>query len=158
MVMFVVRLDERNTNSQVYKLCASLVDAKKRGVRVKIILDQNIDFSRRKKEDAWQIEDKNQNALKYFKENGIEVFYDTKNIYTHSKAIVVDEKIVISGSTNWTGSALNKNNEASTLIRSSELVKSFLRSEEHTSELQSHSFISYAVFCLKKKKKRLFPL
>src|ERR1051326_7297579 len=28
-----------------------------------------------------------------------------------------------------------------------ELIK---RSEEHTSELQSHSFISYAVFCLKK--------
>ena len=25
-----------------------------------------------------------------------------------------------------------------------------VRSEEHTSELQSHSFISYAVFCLKK--------
>ena len=29
-----------------------------------------------------------------------------------------------------------------------------LRSEEHTSELQSHSFISYAVFCLKKKTKK----
>src|ERR1051326_9468708 len=28
------------------------------------------------------------------------------------------------------------------------------RSEEHTSELQSHSFISYAVFCLKKKKNK----
>src|SRR6056300_483332 len=28
----------------------------------------------------------------------------------------------------------------------------FARSEEHTSELQSHSEISYAVFCLKKKK------
>src|SRR6056300_1395900 len=27
------------------------------------------------------------------------------------------------------------------------------RSEEHTSELQSHSEISYPVFCLKKKKK-----
>src|ERR1051326_286577 len=27
----------------------------------------------------------------------------------------------------------------------------WIRSEEHTSELQSHSFISYAVFCLKKK-------
>ena len=26
----------------------------------------------------------------------------------------------------------------------------FMRSEEHTSELQSHSEISYAVFCLKK--------
>ena len=32
----------------------------------------------------------------------------------------------------------------------------FVRSEEHTSELQSHSFISYAVFCLKKKKKIIF--
>src|ERR1051326_2390400 len=31
------------------------------------------------------------------------------------------------------------------------LVAFTLRSEEHTSELQSHSFISYAVFCLKKK-------
>ena len=29
--------------------------------------------------------------------------------------------------------------------------KKIYRSEEHTSELQSHSFISYAVFCLKKK-------
>ena len=29
------------------------------------------------------------------------------------------------------------------------------RSEEHTSELQSHSFISYAVFCSKKKTKTI---
>src|SRR6056300_1726670 len=29
------------------------------------------------------------------------------------------------------------------------------RSEEHTSELQSHSEISYAVFCLKKKNKQV---
>ena len=29
------------------------------------------------------------------------------------------------------------------------------RSEEHTSELQSRPHISYAVFCLKKKKKKL---
>ncbi len=32
-------------------------------------------------------------------------------------------------------------------------LENAIRSEEHTSELQSHSFISYAVFCLKKKKK-----
>ena len=34
--------------------------------------------------------------------------------------------------------------------RAESRLRSF-RSEEHTSELQSHSFISYAVFCLKKK-------
>src|SRR3546814_9304772 len=34
-------------------------------------------------------------------------------------------------------------------------VSNFIRSEEHTSELQSLMRISYAVFCLKKKKKTL---
>ena len=33
-------------------------------------------------------------------------------------------------------------------------LSTLLRSEEHTSELQSHVRISYAVFCLKKKKKK----
>src|SRR5881275_3795042 len=32
--------------------------------------------------------------------------------------------------------------------------RAFPRSEEQTSELQSHGTISYAVFCLKKKKKK----
>ena len=32
------------------------------------------------------------------------------------------------------------------------------RSEEHTSELQSHSFISYAVFCLKKKNNPIYHM
>src|SRR5213596_3845505 len=31
-----------------------------------------------------------------------------------------------------------------------------VRSEEHTSELQSHGLISYAVFCLKKKKNKVY--
>src|ERR1051326_4485888 len=35
--------------------------------------------------------------------------------------------------------------------RSMNHIDTRYRSEEHTSELQSHSFISYAVFCLKKK-------
>ena len=35
-----------------------------------------------------------------------------------------------------------------------EALAAILRSEEHTSELQSHVRISYAVFCLKKKKKK----
>ena len=35
-----------------------------------------------------------------------------------------------------------------------QMAQNSQRSEEHTSELQSHSFISYAVFCLKKKKNK----
>src|SRR3546814_10362991 len=37
-------------------------------------------------------------------------------------------------------------------LRKSALASSFVRSEEHTSELQSLMRTSYAVFCLKKKK------
>src|SRR3546814_8411595 len=37
------------------------------------------------------------------------------------------------------------------------LVRGVLRSEEHTSELQSLMHISYAVFCLKKKTTKLTP-
>src|ERR1051326_8191427 len=40
------------------------------------------------------------------------------------------------------------------LVRNQTASLSKLRSEEHTSELQSHSFISYAVFCLKKTNKQ----
>ena len=40
------------------------------------------------------------------------------------------------------------------MIKLYDLLLIVIRSEEHTSELQSHSFISYAVFCLKKKKKK----
>ena len=50
---------------------------------------------------------------------------------------------------NWTNTAKYETWKAKNYKR---FRKFPMRSEEHTSELQSHSFISYAVFCLKKKK------
>ena len=43
-------------------------------------------------------------------------------------------------------------------IKDKRIITISKRSEEHTSELQSHSFISYAVFCLKKKKLIYYPV
>ena len=48
----------------------------------------------------------------------------------------------------WTDDA----DEVQAILNRFDEVVVIHRSEEHTSELQSHSFISYAVFCLKKKK------
>src|SRR3546814_7158898 len=45
--------------------------------------------------------------------------------------------------------------EATTMMRSDLRSSTKPRSEEHTSELQSLMRISYAVFCLKKKKKHV---
>src|SRR3546814_7773482 len=51
-----------------------------------------------------------------------------------------------------TGQQLRIKNAAKSIMRTAESVSARLRSEEHTSELQSLMRISYAVFCLKKKK------
>src|SRR3546814_1777354 len=48
-------------------------------------------------------------------------------------------------------------NKARPLMYSTALPPSVIRSEEHTFELQSLMRISYAVFCLKKKKKHTKP-
>src|SRR5881275_1266604 len=44
------------------------------------------------------------------------------------------------------------------VTRNNLVCRLLLGSEEHTSELQSHGTISYAVFCLKKKKKNIYKL
>ena len=62
-------------------------------------------------------------------------------VYTHVK----EQGDILVGNIN--------SDELNSLIKKIEDRSVLLRSEEHTSELQSHSFISYAVFCLKKKKK-----
>src|SRR3546814_8898578 len=54
---------------------------------------------------------------------------------------------------NTTSSATRLGNNAPSTTASSQCVPP-LRSEEHTSELQSLMRISYAVFCLKKKNKQ----
>ena len=127
MVVYIVNFDERDTKSPVYKLCESLVEARKRGVQVKIILDQNIDFGKHRENGKWQVEGKNEDAFNFFKQNNIDVSYDEKTTYTHSKAIVIDDEIVIMGSTNWSDSALRRNNETSVLIKSKKLAKSLLK-------------------------------
>ena len=71
------------------------------------------------------------------------------------KFFVVDEegdaKLVIMGIEEYQKMLLGKLKKQ---VMDVEKINKEIRSEEHTSELQSHSFISYAVFCLKKKKKQ----
>src|SRR3546814_3449556 len=52
----------------------------------------------------------------------------------------------------WAHQVVGANVQGATMLSESLAQYSALRSEEHTSELQSLMRISYAVFCLKKKK------
>jgi len=124
MVMFVARLMPQDKSSSVYQLMDELVKAHNRGVKVTLILDQNIDFVN--KSDEWEMEDKNAWSFKMAKDAGIDVFYDSPKKYTHSKAIVIDNETVILGSTNWTESSLHKNTETNALIKSKDLAKELI--------------------------------
>ena len=65
--------------------------------------------------------------------------------------LISQSSVTIGQEEDWTVRLNLSNNGESDLMIDTSRIKSY-RSEEHTSELQSHSFISYAVFCLKKKK------
>ena len=91
MVMYFVNFDPKDNRSLVYELVDELVNAYKRGVKVKVILDQNIDFSVWKGSGEWKKEEKNEALFIYLKQQGIEAYYVNLFVVTHSKAIVIDE-------------------------------------------------------------------
>jgi len=126
LAMYFVNFDPSAKKSPANLLTEELINAHKRGVKVKVILDQNIDFTLWNEGGEWQKQDKNDALFVYLKKQGIEVYYDNLYVTTHSKAIVIDREIVIVGSANWTESSLRRNWEASCLIRSKDLAKQFL--------------------------------
>src|SRR3546814_3954722 len=71
----------------------------------------------------------------------------------HTKALLVDDEFALIGSANFDNRSFRLNFELSMLFHDGTIAAELaaLRSEEHTSELQSLMRISYAVFCLKKK-------
>ena len=126
LVMYLASFDPTEPNSQVSQLLKGLVDAKNRGVQVKVILDQNLDFTDEPGPNEIY-KNKNQAAFEYLRSNDIKVFYDTAETYTHAKAIIIDHETSILGSTNWSKAALTKNNEANTLVRSKEYAQSLIQ-------------------------------
>ena len=87
----------------------------KRGVKVEVILEVREGEDRTAK--------RNRHTGKILSDGGSKVIYDSLSKTTHAKCMVVDGKLTLLGSTNWTYYALTNNNEASVLIRSKEVAK-----------------------------------
>lgn len=126
LVMYNVSLQPYDKSSQVYELVNGLVRAKERGIEVRVILDQNIDFVGAKSVGDWTAEGKNAWCFKVLKEAGIDAEYDDLTTYTHAKAMIIDKKIVIIGSANWSQSAFNRNVETNVLVKSEKLARELL--------------------------------
>lgn len=115
VMMFEASYYEKYPSSPTNVLIRELVAAHKRGVAVKVILESN-----REREKTRVSNEKTGSILS---REGVDVAYDPATITTHTKLLIIDGKISVVGSTNWTYSALEKNHEVSVVIRSSEVAQ-----------------------------------
>ena len=102
------------TSKQIIK---ALVQAKKRGIDVQIIMDNSM-----LKEVGGS-----QRTKKYLLKAGIPIWIDYKLARAHNKVIIIDEKIVETGSFNFTYAAQNTNAENLLIINNTELAKKYLK-------------------------------
>ncbi len=115
VMMFEMGYYDEHPDSPSNLLIKELISAKKRGVKVAVILEV------KEGEDRATVQNRHTGTI--LSEGGVEVIYDSLSKTTHAKLTVVDGKWSLLGSTNWTYHALTDNNEASVLIRSKEVAK-----------------------------------
>jgi len=92
----------------------SLVDMAKKGVRVYTLFDLEL---ARQKSSLSQV----------LKDQGISVRISANNGQMHHKVIVIDEKIVVTGSANFSASAFKSNDENMIIFECPPLAKAFMR-------------------------------
>jgi len=103
-------------NSYPDRILGHLAKAVKRGVNVKVILETT-----GRLDD--ELDAQNRQTGKLLEDKGVKVYFDSPRTTTHTKLIVIDERVVILGSHNLTQSALKYNNEISILLERPDLAK-----------------------------------
>jgi phosphatidylserine/phosphatidylglycerophosphate/cardiolipin synthase-like enzyme len=112
--MFSFKTNEHK-NSYPDQFLSHLAQAVKRGVKVYVILETTDN-----KSDELNIQNKQTGKL--LEEKGIHVFFDSPRKTTHTKLVVIDQRLILLGSHNFTQSALRYNNEISVLLDSPDMA------------------------------------
>jgi phosphatidylserine/phosphatidylglycerophosphate/cardiolipin synthase-like enzyme len=110
---------KREIKLEVYEfsyrtLADALIEARSRGVSVQVVLEPSVSA--------------NTKTSEYLLNGGVSVAWASKKFHnTHSKFAVIDDGIVLVGSTNWSQNAMLYNREASVIVYSNDVAKSFER-------------------------------
>lgn len=118
VMMFEMGYYEKYPNTPSNLLIKELIEAKKRGVKVEVILEV--------REGKDRATERNRQTGKILSDGGVEVTYDPLFKTMHAKSIVADGEWILLGSTNWVFSSLTSNNEVSVLIKSKEVAKALI--------------------------------
>ncbi|HOL21427.1 MAG TPA: phospholipase D-like domain-containing protein [bacterium] len=116
IIMFLASYYPEYPDSPTNLFIRELIVAKQRGVRVEVIFNQS------DKDYSSHSTVENLKTARYLSNNGISVYFSPPDITTHSKLLIIDRRYVVIGSTNWSYSAMEKNNETSVIIDSPELA------------------------------------
>jgi phosphatidylserine/phosphatidylglycerophosphate/cardiolipin synthase-like enzyme len=109
-------------------LTFGLVEAKKLGVNVEIVLDKSNEIDR-------------YSDLHFFIENSMDVKIDHDHAISHNKIIIIDNKVVITGSYNFTNQAEHENAENVIILKGKpELInwyrENFFKHRDHAKPAQ----------------------
>jgi phosphatidylserine/phosphatidylglycerophosphate/cardiolipin synthase-like enzyme len=115
MMMFEANFYADHPGSPSNILIGELISARKRGIKVEVILESN--------ERGDRTAERNRLTGRMLSKEGVEVIYDPVFVTTHAKLIIIDERISLLGSTNWTYYSLTSNHEVGVLIESREVAQ-----------------------------------
>ena len=136
LIMYSAHYYDKYPNSPSNLLLKDLAHSKKRGVNVKVILEQNYStkkgFIKRKKKIEPQ---QHERVVEFLEKYKIPYILDSPEISTHSKLIIVDGLYTVIGSTNWSYSAIEKNHETSVIIKSKEVATEYM---DYFSKIKEH--------------------
>ncbi len=94
------------------KISTVLKDLHFKGIKIKIISDNDKQYDRG-------------SDINYLKDKGLSIKIDMTDAHMHHKFAIIDRKILISGSYNWTVSAAEKNQENIIVTDQRDLIKAF---------------------------------
>jgi phosphatidylserine/phosphatidylglycerophosphate/cardiolipin synthase-like enzyme len=100
-------------------IATSLVEAHKRGIETEVILDKS------------QKTSPHSSATLLFNSK-VPTYIDARHAIAHNKIIIIDKKVVVSGSFNFTIAAEKRNAENLLILRSSDLAEKYIQNwKEH---------------------------
>lgn len=113
LAIYLINVESTPTANPASVLLEGLIAAKKRGVYVKVILDDS----------KFNI---NYHAYKRLRQAGVDAYFDSPQAVLHGKGIVIDSKICILGSFNWSGASLSDNYEFAAYIEDQQQAKKLI--------------------------------
>jgi hypothetical protein len=110
IVIDMIRADPLDVGDPVHGLIEELIEAKKRGVDVRIIFERS---------------PAPENALSYQRllEGGITLYFDTSAVLINSRAIIVDSRLCVIGNPQWSPGTARKDSLVSVILHSGAMAR-----------------------------------